>query len=103
MFHDLHARNGHVWETDKSNGSEIIVAEIDPHGLMRDMAHKQVVADLFASAPRLHSDRQKLLAICDDLMKWDERMGGSESIVWTNLRMVLADVSGASIEPEIVP
>jgi hypothetical protein len=101
MFHDLHAHTGHVWDTDKSNGSEIIVAEIDPHGFMEGTARRQEVADLFASAPRLQSDRLKLLAICDDLLKWEERMGGSESIVWTNLRKVLAEVSGVSVESEI--
>lgn len=52
-FHNLHARVGHLWDTDKADGSEIIVAEIDPHGFMGDLETRQEVAELLASAPRL--------------------------------------------------
>lgn len=57
MFHNLHARVGHVFDTDKDDGSDIIVAEIDPHGFMGDgrsgLATRQKVASLFASAPEM--------------------------------------------------
>lgn len=52
-FHNLHARVGHLWDTDKADGSEVIVAEIDPHGFMGNMETRQEVAELLASAPRL--------------------------------------------------
>lgn len=57
MFNNLHARVGHVFDTDKTDGTDIIVAEIDPHGFMGDgrsgLATRQKVASLFAAAPDL--------------------------------------------------
>lgn len=59
-FHNLHARVGHVWDTDKTDGSEVIVAEVDPHGFMGNLATRQEVAELLASAPRLQKDNEML-------------------------------------------
>lgn len=54
-FHNLHARIGHIWDTDKHDGSEIIVAEVDPHGFMGDLQTRQEVAEFLASAPALQA------------------------------------------------
>ena len=57
MFHRLHARVGNVFDTDRVDGSDIIVAEIDPHGFMGDsqsgLATRHKVANLFAAAPEM--------------------------------------------------
>lgn len=59
-FHNLHARVGHIWDTDKTDGSEVIVAEVDPHGFMGNLATRQEVAEFLASAPRLQKEHAKL-------------------------------------------
>lgn len=52
-FHNLHARVGHVFDVDKGDGSEVLVAEIDTHWFMGNLETRQQVAELFAAAPEL--------------------------------------------------
>ena len=86
-FNNLHARVGHLWDTDKADGSEVIVAEIDPHGFMGNMETRQEVAELLASAPRLAEQnrilREALRLAVEDLEsanEWSSQDNFRESI-----------------------
>jgi hypothetical protein len=45
-------------------------------------------------------DRSKLVMISDELLSWEQHMGGFESPVWGKLRKAMAEVSGAPYQPE---
>lgn len=91
-FNNLHARIGHVWDTDKTDGSDIIVAEVDPHGFMGEgssaLATRQKVAQLFAAAP----DLLESLEMVEDRLRNGVQLYQHEI---QNLRIAISKARGA--------
>ena len=99
-FKRLHAHVGHVWDIDKTDGSRVIVAEVDPHGFMGGLEARQEVAALLASAPRLQEQVRILreaLALCEARlgMPWVERHLRTNYGDLTDLGEALRDIRQA--------
>lgn len=92
MFHHLHARVGNVFDTDRGDGSDIIVAEIDPHGFMGDsrsgLVTRQKVAILFATAPEM----LEALEMVEDRLRMGTQFYQHEI---QNLRVTIAKAKGS--------
>lgn len=80
-FKRLHAHVGHVWDIDKTDGSRVIVAEVDPHGFMGGIEARQEVATILASAPRLQEQNKRLRSALQGMLAMYDKLNWGASFL----------------------